>query len=182
MNALIVNCSPVRDGATAEIARLIAERLKSAANVTTVCIDDYDIRFCRGCRSCHKTGKCALSDDAELLIHEMDRAERLILVSPSYWGEIPGQFKVFIDRLTPWSNTHEPHARLRPGKTGYAVALRTGNGMRECEKILDSIEHLFGHLEIACGGRLGLCGVEGREDVLKRKDEIGRFADGMLSS
>ena len=181
MNALIVNCSPVRDGATAEIARVIAERLKSAANVITVCIDDYDIRFCRGCRKCHDTGKCALSDDVWRLMAEMDRAERIVLVSPSYWGEIPGQFKAFIDRCTPWSNTHEPHASLSSGKIGYAVALRTGSGTRETEKILNSIEHFFGHLEIAPGGRLGLCGVEGRKDVTERKEEIERFAERILS-
>ena len=47
-----------------------------------------------------------------------------------------GQFKAFIDRCTPWCNTHEPHAALLLGKKGYAIALRTGPGMKECEHII----------------------------------------------
>lgn len=65
MNALIINCSPVRTGATAEI---------------------------------------------------------IVSVAPSYWADIPGQFKSFIDRVTPWCNTHEPHATIKQGERGYAIA------------------------------------------------------------
>ena len=105
----------------------------------------------------------------------LDEADIIVCVSPSYWADIPGQFKAFIDRCTPWCNTHEPHARLRGGKRGYAIALRTGPGMRECQRIIESIEHFYGHLEIARCGSLGLCSIEYREDVEARKDEIIEF-------
>ena len=45
-------------------------------------------------------------------------------VSPSYWADIPGQFKVFIDRCTPWCNTHEPHAKISSGKKGYVISIK----------------------------------------------------------
>ena len=86
-----------------------------------------------------------------------------------------GQFKAFIDRCTPWCNTHEPHAALSLGKKGYAITLRTGPGMKECERIIGSIEHFFGHLEIQCSGHLGLCSVEYREAVEARQEEIEAF-------
>ena len=60
MNALIINCSPVRDGATAEIAGMIAGQLSKSAAVRSVCIDDYRFDFCRGCRSCHQTAVCEI--------------------------------------------------------------------------------------------------------------------------
>ena len=47
MNALIVNCSPVRNGATAEIAGIIARQLSEYFAVQSVCIDDYRFAFCR---------------------------------------------------------------------------------------------------------------------------------------
>ena len=70
MNALIVNCSPVRTGATAEIVSIIAEQLSARYDVRTVCIDDYRIGFCRGCRNCHTTAECIQHDDADLLMNE----------------------------------------------------------------------------------------------------------------
>ena len=173
--ALVINCSPVRNGATAEIVRLVSEELSSAYDTGSVCIDDYHFGWCRGCRSCHRTAECVQKDDVDLLMDEMDRADLVVCVTPSYWADVPGQFKAFIDRCTPWCNTHEPHRKLRAGKKGYTIALRTGPGMKECERIIGTIEHFYGHLEIECCGSLGLCGVEYKEAVEDRKDEIRAF-------
>lgn len=180
MNVLVINCSPVKTGATAEIVRLAAQRLSGRAGVKSICIDDYDFKFCRGCRSCHKTAECVLSDDIPVIMNELEQADVIIAVSPSYWADIPGQFKAFIDRCTPWCNTHEPHKTLSRGKRGYAIALRTGPGMKECDRIIQSIEHFYGHLEIECCGRLGLCSVEYKENVAARKKEINDLCDSII--
>ena len=37
--------------------------------------------------------------------------------------------------------------------------------MRECERIIASIEHFYGHMEIECCDSLGLCSVEYKEDL-----------------
>ena len=175
MNALILNCSPVKTGATAAIAAIVSSQLKQAHTVQSVCIDDYKIGFCRGCRICHHTARCVQHDDVDRLMAQFEWADVIISVSPSYWADIPGQFKAFIDRCTPWCNTHEPHASLSDGKRGFAIALRTGPGMRECQRIIGSIEHFYGHLEIESCGSLGLCSVENKEDVPNRRDEILEF-------
>ena len=143
MNALIINCSPVRNGATAEIVKTAAGILAEKYDTKSICIDDYQFGFCRGCRSCHSTAACVMEDGIKDIIAEFDRADIIVSVSPSYWADIPGQFKAFIDRCTPWCNTHEPHSVLRPGKKGYAIALRTGPGIQECLRIIQSIEHCY---------------------------------------
>ena len=177
MNALIINCSPVRNGATAEIAQTAAEILSAKYRVKSICIDDYAFSFCKGCRACHNTAKCVLSDADVIrkIMDEYDDADVIVSVSPSYWADSPGQFKAFIDRCTPWCNTHEPHASVKPGKKGYVIALRTGPNMPECERIISSLEHFYGHLEIECVGHLGLTGVEFRENVDSKKNEIMEF-------
>jgi len=175
MKALIINCSPVRDGATAEIVRIVENELSGRFEAKSICIDDYSFSFCKGCRSCHDTAVCFQSDDIDIIMEEFERANIIVAVSPSYWADIPGQFKAFIDRCTPWCNTHEPHASLSSGKKGFAIALRTGPSMRECERIIGSIEHFYGHLEIKCCGSLGLCSVEYKGDVAARTDEIVEF-------
>ena len=177
MKVLVMNCSPVRNGATAEIVSIISECLTERYEVRSICIDDFDINFCKGCRMCHQTAKCVQNDDVDKIIENYEWADIIISVSPSYWADIPGQFKAFIDRCTPWCNTHEPYARLSAGKKGYVVALRTGTSMRECQRIFESIEHFYGHLEIECCGRLGLCSVEYKDAVEERKDEIIEFGN-----
>lgn len=177
MKVLVINCSPVRNGATAKIVDIVSEELSARYDVKTICIDDYTFSFCKGCRSCHNTAKCVMNDDITLIMNEFDDADIIVSVSPSYWADIPGQFKVFIDRVTPWCNTHEPHATIKSGKKGYTIALRTGPNMRECERIIQSIEHFYGHLEIEICGHLGLCGIEYKENVEPRMQEITDFCN-----
>lgn len=177
MNALIMNCSPVRNGATAEIANIVYACLSEKYVVRNICIDDYDISFCKGCKICQNTGKCIQNDDVNKIIEQYEWADIIISVSPSYWADIPGQFKAFIDRCTPWCNTHEPHATIRSGKKGYSIALRTGPSMRECNHVNESIEHFYGHLGIESCDRLGLCSVENRNVVERRINEIIEFCN-----
>ena len=181
MKALVINCSPVRNGATAEIVKIISGELGTRYEVKSICIDDYSFAFCKGCRSCHKTASCVMSDAQVIrgIMNEFDEADVIVSVAPSYWADIPGQFKSFIDRVTPWCNTHEPHAKLSSGKKGYAIALRTGPNMKECEKIIGTIEHFYGHMEIeGCGG-LGLCSIEYKEDIGPRKADIISFCENI---
>ena len=177
MNALVINCSPVRTGATAEIVKTVAEQLSAKYTVKSICIDDYSFDFCNGCRACHSTAKCVMSDANVIrdIMDEYDNADIIVSVSPSYWADIPGQFKAFIDRCTPWCNTHEPHASIKTGKRGYVIALRTGPNMPECERIISSIEHFYGHLEIERAGHLGLTAIESKKDVAPREKEIIDF-------
>lgn len=179
MNALIMNCSPVKTGATARIAEIVSGQLVQRHIVRNICIDDYRFDFCKGCRTCHRTARCVLRDDFDKLLAQFEWADTIVCIAPSYWADVPGQFKAFIDRCTPWCNTHEPHAALRPGKKGYTIALRTGPNMPECMRIIGTIEHFYGHMEIEASGHLGLCAIESREDVAPRMQEILDFCQGI---
>ena len=182
MKILVINCSPVRNGATAEIVSIVKKCVEKENTVDTVCIDDFEIKLCKGCRKCNEIAECFQEDDVVKLMKKYDWAYRIVSVSPSYWADIPGQFKVFIDRCTPWCNTHEPHAAISSGKIGFTIALRTGPSMPECEKIIGSIEHFYGHLEIEARGHLGLCSIEYKEAVADRIDEIQAFCDLITNS
>ena len=156
--------------------RIYLTYLSSKYEVKNICIDDYKFDFCKGCRSCHNTAKCIIKDDDIVkIMADFGWADKIISVSPSYWADIPGQFKSFIDRCTPWCNTHEPHATIGYGKFGYSIEQRTGPSMKECNRIIESIEHFYGHLEIEAKGSLGLCSIEYKDDVQKRRNEIEEF-------
>lgn len=179
MNALIVNCSPVKTGATAAIVDIVCGELSPRFDVKSVCIDDYDFAFCRGCRRCHQTAECVMNDGAQELMEEFAMADVIVCVAPSYWADIPGQFKAFIDRCTPWCNTHEPHKTIPSGKRGYAIVLRTGPNMKECERLIGSIEHFYGHLEVECAGHIGFTEVEYKEAVEPHREELIEFCSNI---
>lgn len=82
MNILIVNCSPVKNGATAEIVNLISTYTKINNDVRCVCIDDFDIKFCKGCRQCHTTAECFQEDDTNKLMEQYVWADKIVSVSP----------------------------------------------------------------------------------------------------
>lgn len=50
----------------------------------------------------------------------------------------------------------------------------------KCERVIGSIEHFHGHLEIESCGKLGLCSIEYKEDVAGRIDEITDFCNMIL--
>ena len=62
------------------------------------------------------------------------------------------------------------------------MALRTGTSMKECDRIIESIEHFYRHLEIKCCGKLWLCSVESKEAVESRKREVLAFCMEILDT
>jgi multimeric flavodoxin WrbA len=177
MEILLVNGSPVNNGATAEINGIIAERLAAKHSVHAVCLGELELHFCKGCRICHTTAKCQIEDDVQRLLNDMDTADSIVLTAPSYWADVPGQLKTFFDRCTPYSNSHEPHASLKKGKKGYAVSLRTGTNANECQHIIDSIAHYYGHMDIQMENSFYFCGIKDKADVIAHKHEIYHYCD-----
>ena len=64
MEILIINCSPVRNGATAEIVNIVKDNISEGNEVRSICIDDYEVALCKGCRSCHDTAQYSQKDVA----------------------------------------------------------------------------------------------------------------------
>ena len=78
MKVLVMNCSPVRNGATAEIVNIVMGCLEKRYDVKSICIDDYDIKFCKGCRTCHSTAKCVQKDEVDRIIEQYEWADIVI--------------------------------------------------------------------------------------------------------
>ena len=75
--------------------RCIDASIECKYSVKSICIDDYSFSFCRGCRSCHNTAKCVMSDAAiiESMVREFDEADITVSVSPSYWLIFPDNLR-----------------------------------------------------------------------------------------
>lgn len=97
-------------------------------------------------------------------------ADILLIASPSYWGDVTGQMKVFIDRCTPYCNTNPNRTPVPSGIKGAAIVIRAGMSTAENIHLLATIEHFLGHLNIPLMFTYTAEGIESTQD-LKNKPE-----------
>ena len=75
----------------------------SGAETNIVYLYDYTIKPCIGCRVCEKTHECVIKGDDVPAIHKaLLEADAYVLATPTYYGDITGQFKQFVDRVYPF--------------------------------------------------------------------------------
>lgn len=103
MKVLVLSCSPKKNGNT---ELLLREAFKGAsdakADVEFIRLQEFKIHPCLECLSCHKSGKCVVSDDMQILYPKLINMDAIILGSPIFFMNIPAQGKAFIDRCQPF--------------------------------------------------------------------------------
>jgi len=180
IKALCIIASPRENGSTAYLVDKVIEGIKqSGAEVSRYYLGSTKIEYCTGCKSCEKTGECFQNDDVNIIIQDLVDADIVVIGSPSYWGDITGQLKVFFDRNTPYANTNINRTFKHRERVGLSIAIRTGTNEEENIHIINTIEHYFGHMGIKPVANLSVCGVSvlndmlAKEDVLKKAYELG---------
>lgn len=101
-NIVIVSSTPRKNGNS----ELLAAEFKKGAEekehkVTEIFVRELDMKFCKGCLACQKTGKCVIKDDIAPLIDTVRSADVLVFASPVYYYSVSGQLKTFLDRMNP---------------------------------------------------------------------------------
>ena len=169
MKAVCIMGSPKTKGSTATIVSEIIRALESNAVQTILYqLGELDIGYCCGCKSCDITGKCVQTDDVHKIIHDVFEAQLVIVASPSYWGDVTGQLKVFIDRCTPYCNTNSARVSISSLTKGVAIAIRAGGNNQENMSLVHTIEHFLGHLDIPLISHFTVEGVNSENDLLHR--------------
>lgn len=121
VKALAINGSHRKGRNTAFLLEQVGEELK-ASNVEVEIVDlvDYNIEWCISCNRCLGRSGCTIQDDDMSKLHEkMMDADIIILGTPTYWMNVSGRMKNFMDR------TRYMHMakNLLDGKIGAAVTL-----------------------------------------------------------
>jgi len=173
MKALCIVGSPRENGCTAHVVESIAQgMIDTGIEVKKYFLGNMNISYCQGCMSCHKTRKCMQNDDVDLIMSDLMKSDIILVASPSYWGDITGQLKVFIDRNTPYCNTCDGGTNIPKGKVGIAVAVRAGQRQIENQHILDTINHYYSHLEIKPIENFTMESIMNTEDFIGREEEL----------
>ena len=107
MKNVVVISSSLRKGSNSEI--LSKEFIRGAStkhNVEYISLKDINLKFCLGCLSCQKTGKCIINDDVKDYLEKISSADVLVFATPIYYYSMSGQLKTFLDRLNPMYVKH----------------------------------------------------------------------------
>ncbi len=101
-NIVIVNGSPRAKGNSDPPCDEFARGAEEAGNhVEKISLRDREVRPCRACYACFKTGSCVQGDDMAAILKSVEGADVVVLASPTYFLTMSGQMKTFIDRLLP---------------------------------------------------------------------------------
>ena len=99
---LIISTSLRHVSNSHQLALAFAKGARDAGNdVELLTLHDKNLKFCIGCLSCVRTGKCVLKDDAAEIIARMHDADVLVFATPIYYYEMSGQMKTLLDRANP---------------------------------------------------------------------------------
>ena len=123
---------------THRLVEAVVEAVAKKANVDTelVHLADFDIKHCLGCSDhCEKTGECNIQDDMQKLYPKLKEADVLVVGTPTYYWNVTGLVKDFIDRTNPLY-----HTESLKGKMGAALAVAEENGQ---ELALSAITSFF---------------------------------------
>lgn len=131
---ILLNGSPRKKGATAGILQYISEQLeKQGIKTYLIHASDLNLQYCTGCSRCFETGTCVYKDDMEDLSSKIEKADGLILGTPTYASNLSGQLKTMIDR------GHFVMEQLLHNKYALGVVTYENYGGRDASKILNKL-------------------------------------------
>ena len=91
--------SPRRGGNTeALVDEVLRGAEEAGGHAEKAVLSEMDVRPCRACDVCRRSGECVIRDDMAALIEQMRDSRVWVLGTPVYWWGPTAQMKAFIDR------------------------------------------------------------------------------------
>lgn len=102
MKVLVINGSPRAKGNSDLLCdEFIRGAEETGHQVEKISLREKEISLCKACYACFRTGRCVQKDDMAEILEKAEKADVLLLASPTYFLTMSGQMKVMIDRLLP---------------------------------------------------------------------------------
>jgi multimeric flavodoxin WrbA len=180
MTVLGISGSMRKDGNTAILVKAVLDTCeKSGLRTEFISLAGKKINPCLGCEKCKEKDWCVVqNDDWGEIMRKVIDAEVLVIGSPTYYFDVTGHLKNFIDRS--YSLYHQ---RKLAGRKAVAVAVCANKGGARTIATIEGFlsAHEFAYL----GGVRGKGYLEG--DILKdtralmRAEEIGQKIANLLT-
>ena len=98
MKIIGISGSPVKRGTYFLMEEALDMAKERGIEIELVKLNEYDIKFCKGCNQCLKNKKCIIEDDITIIAEKLIEADAIIIASPSYFGSVTAIMKNFMDR------------------------------------------------------------------------------------
>jgi len=86
-------------GSTHALLKIVLEGAEAAGALTeTILIKGSEVKPCKACDVCHKTGVCPQKDHFNEFKNKIMEADALVLATPNYISHVSAQLKAFLDR------------------------------------------------------------------------------------
>jgi multimeric flavodoxin WrbA len=173
MDILAICGSPRKNKTTHSVLQAVLEGAGRSYEVLWPAF--MKINHCVGCQKCKDVtpGKCWQDDDMTMAIEKMFETKALVIASPTYFGNVPGPLKNFIDRSVATCHTgkgdtweEEKDHGTRPFKGQPALILAISGG-GDHEKTAANIRLLLEYYEYQVVGEF----VEGMGGIILNKEE-----------
>lgn len=185
MNVLAI-CGGLRDESnTNKLVRAIAESSRCECEIVEM--SKIEVRPCTGCGECMMyEGKCPIEDDMQDLYEKLITTDAIVLGSPTYYMNISGAVKCFVDRslalyyrgMGPVYDPDMPFMGQRPlaGKPGVLVTTVAGGGHEKAMEALSLCMAESHRLNIVekMAEVVGMNDVHDMPEVMGRAEEAGK--------
>ena len=118
------------------------------AETVVVELAHLNIKRCRGCGDCFRTGECCQDDDLSYLLERLASADGIVVGSPSYAGSVTSYVETLMERMADTA-----HCRSFEGKYGASIAVSRDGDERY---VLGHIDRFLDHCGVAVVGGLGV--------------------------
>jgi multimeric flavodoxin WrbA len=172
MKVLGISGSMRKDGNTADLVNVILKRCDEAGIKTEfVSLAGKKIQPCLGCEKCKEKNWCVIeNDDWNEVIQKVLNSDVLVIGSPTYYYDLCGHLKNFIDRT--YSLYHD---RKLAGRKGVAVAVQAQKGASRTIQTIEGFlsSHEFSSLGSVKGNGYHKGEVLSDGDAVQKAQKIG---------
>lgn len=153
---IVIDGGPRKNFNTASMLQKFSEGASSVSDeieVKIVRLYDMDYKGCMSCMACKIKGKasniCKFKDSLTPILEGIAQADGLVLGSPIYFGDVTGQMRSFLERVTfPWLSYND-YSLTAPKKIPV-VLVETMNGLPDRNN-----SNGYGSMEYCIKGALG---------------------------
>jgi multimeric flavodoxin WrbA len=172
MKVLGISGSMRKDGNTADLVKVILDQCHvDGIKTEFISLSGKKIYPCLGCEKCKEKKWCVIeNDDWGDIIQKVLDCDILIIGSPTYYYDVCGHLKNFIDRT--YSLYHD---RKLAGRKGIAVAVQAHKGANRTIQTLEGFlsTHEFSSLGSVKGHGYHRGEVLSDEEAVERAQKIG---------
>ncbi|MBW6440526.1 flavodoxin family protein [Patescibacteria group bacterium] len=166
---IIAICGSARTGNTEFVLkRILTEAEKHGLATDLILLKDKRIEYCNGCLTCELTKSCNVRDDMQMIYSKLDDCDTIIFGSPTYFDNVTGLMKNFIDRLLPLFSD-----KKLSGKKLYTVAI--GEELKSVNySVTGYLEHIGGEFGLNLSGDMSLI-AKGSRDIENDNEKIAQI-------